>query len=388
MTASTNSRQSRADGVSTKVMTITPDLALDILTRPGKNRRISEKIVQQYVDAILRGAWQLNGEPIILDKNGSLIDGQHRLTAVVQAGKSIEGVLVEGVAEDSYETLDTGYAKKPSHYLTMIGERHSSGLAPALRYLRMWESGWDLTLQTRRMGNDQMRDLLSRHPGIRVSVGEMQRYTRFYPFRGRAPASCFSFCHYAATITGGDVAKADEFTAGVMRGVELTEGDPRYVLRQRFLVGEFQPGKTTFAFWIGHIVLAWNYWSQGRSCKILRPTGIPEFEGERELRQDEQIKAAQARLEVAREAVAADDDAGAINRRDAEIVEEIRASGDGGATASDLAEAFDLDLRLIQTLLARLSKLGLVVVGSRKSGKSGGTVTRYVVPEEKRRSAQ
>jgi len=46
------------------------------------------------------GRWQENGETIIVGKSGNLLDGQHRLQAVIQSGVSIMAIIVFGVDDD------------------------------------------------------------------------------------------------------------------------------------------------------------------------------------------------------------------------------------------------------------------------------------------------
>lgn len=47
-------------------------------------------------------------QPLMVDTNGQLRDGHHRLSAVIAAGISVPFLVVNGVAEDTYRVLDTG----------------------------------------------------------------------------------------------------------------------------------------------------------------------------------------------------------------------------------------------------------------------------------------
>lgn len=97
--------------ISAKVETISPAVAISYLNRSAKNRRLSEKKVQDYAKMMLDDEWRLNGEPIIIGKSGNLIDGQHRLKAVIYAGKRIEMLVVEGVDDDTFDTIDSGKSR-------------------------------------------------------------------------------------------------------------------------------------------------------------------------------------------------------------------------------------------------------------------------------------
>jgi hypothetical protein len=49
------------------------------------NRPFRKGLALRYANEILRGEWQLNGEPIIIDRYGRVQSGQHRLAAIIFA---------------------------------------------------------------------------------------------------------------------------------------------------------------------------------------------------------------------------------------------------------------------------------------------------------------
>jgi hypothetical protein len=67
------------------IETITPQMAKEDLTRNTRNR----KIAAAHVDAIARelcaGNWMMNAQPICFARDGRLLNGQHRLSTVLQA---------------------------------------------------------------------------------------------------------------------------------------------------------------------------------------------------------------------------------------------------------------------------------------------------------------
>ena len=54
------------------------------------------------------GYWTANGEPIILTKDFSLIDGQHRLQSCVETDLPLLSVITWGWPEECFDTIDTG----------------------------------------------------------------------------------------------------------------------------------------------------------------------------------------------------------------------------------------------------------------------------------------
>jgi hypothetical protein len=65
--------------LTVKLETITPEQAAIWLTRNRRNRPIRRTRVARYADAMRRGHWRVNGEAVIFDSEGNLLNGQHRL---------------------------------------------------------------------------------------------------------------------------------------------------------------------------------------------------------------------------------------------------------------------------------------------------------------------
>lgn len=95
------------------IETVTPAMAKRYLTHNTRNR----KIVAAHVDAIARdiraGNWMMNAQPICFARDGRLLNGQHRLSAVIQAGESIEVPVMRGLPEEAYATYDIHAKKGP-----------------------------------------------------------------------------------------------------------------------------------------------------------------------------------------------------------------------------------------------------------------------------------
>lgn len=100
---------------------ITPEKAREYLKRNCRNnRKIGERRVQNYAKDMAAGAWQLNGEAIKFNKDGILIDGQHRLLAVIKAGVPIKMLVIRDV-DNTVSLYDRGYSRATYSSLLMSG---------------------------------------------------------------------------------------------------------------------------------------------------------------------------------------------------------------------------------------------------------------------------
>lgn len=95
-----------------RVETITPVLAEEYLKHNTNNRQLRKNIVSYYAKQMRDGQWMLNGESIVFNEQGTLVDGQHRLAAVIESGTSVDMLVVRNADRDSFATIDSGITRK------------------------------------------------------------------------------------------------------------------------------------------------------------------------------------------------------------------------------------------------------------------------------------
>ena len=86
---------------------ITPEMAKEFLAANAQNqRKVNKSRVAKYAGEMLNGTWIYNGESIVITESGKLIDGQHRLLAVIESDIEIEVALITDVP-DEQDGIDT-----------------------------------------------------------------------------------------------------------------------------------------------------------------------------------------------------------------------------------------------------------------------------------------
>jgi hypothetical protein len=101
---------------------ITPQIAAEWLQyRNTINRYIRDKVVDDYVRDFNAGHFMVTGETISFDWNGILINGQHRLTAIVESGKSIEILIVVGLDPAIRSVIDQHGKRNTVDAFTGVG---------------------------------------------------------------------------------------------------------------------------------------------------------------------------------------------------------------------------------------------------------------------------
>jgi hypothetical protein len=69
-------------------MLITPDIAVKLIQHGRPGNLMSRKKIEKYKAMMLSGKWKDGRGTSIIYKRGVLLDGRHRLTAIIETGLS------------------------------------------------------------------------------------------------------------------------------------------------------------------------------------------------------------------------------------------------------------------------------------------------------------
>lgn len=102
---------------------ITPKIAEKMLeSNYSQNRKIKKKTVDSYSDQLKNGLWKDDSaESIKISSTKKLIDGQHRLSAIIQSGVTAVMLVVENITEDAISAIDDGSKRTLSDSILISG---------------------------------------------------------------------------------------------------------------------------------------------------------------------------------------------------------------------------------------------------------------------------
>ena len=103
----------RSKEIEQRVLTVTPAHAEKWLEMNTDNRRIRPSHVRHLAKQMELGRWMLSPEPIVFSPQ-RLLDGQHRLSAVLMSGCTIEASVALVQNEDVFRVLDQGVNRNNS----------------------------------------------------------------------------------------------------------------------------------------------------------------------------------------------------------------------------------------------------------------------------------
>lgn len=105
-----------------QIMLVTPELAKAFLQTNTGNRTKRGRWIADLAGMIQRGEWITTHQGIAFSKSGKLLDGQHRLEAIVLANMPVEIMVTRGVSDDAFKVLDNG-VKRTLADLTGMSQR-------------------------------------------------------------------------------------------------------------------------------------------------------------------------------------------------------------------------------------------------------------------------
>lgn len=264
--------------------TITPDEASDILKKNTNNRRMSIPTVEYYKRQIVNKQWQANGETIKIAIDGTLLDGQHRLTAIAQAGIPVETLVVRGLDKDAISTIDTGKVRTPGDHLRVQGySSDSSTLAAASKVAMAFGKDGKYAFKHDKLSPTEIIDWVEGHKDIEFSLRRIPQSISTI-----MPRSVAVGLHYVFSMI--DQEKAELFFDYAANGTNLTEHHPVLALRTRLIaMSQKGRGNATRRQVVSYCVQAFRSFLEGKKLQHVTYNadleifleGLPENMGRR-----------------------------------------------------------------------------------------------------------
>ena len=224
------------------------------------------------------GAWMLNGESIVF-ADGQLIDGQHRLRAVIDSKVPLTAIWVEVGNKYAFRTLDQGKKSAETQMcFSIAGYNNTNELAACLGLIAKIDMDWHLIGNGGgakvTIPNYEIEDYAKKYPGLKNSMLVISKLHKMLKVR----KSAMIVLHYllrrvegTQNIADPKDSKVDEFFNQVFHGMNLQKGSPTLALRNAFIRGlsEGLVMESEIHYKKAGII-CWNNWIKDKKMKILR----------------------------------------------------------------------------------------------------------------------
>ena len=169
------------------VETIDPERAEEYLAANRGNRNIVQAHVAALARDIRNGQWMFNAQPICFSGSGRLLNGQHRLSAVLEAEQPIEVLVLRNLPEEAFPTYDKQAKKAPAldEMFEDFGDKALISATAVLLWRRELRPEGE---PNARPTSSEIRDVIRDHPELMRFRGFARKLVRY----GRASALVYA----------------------------------------------------------------------------------------------------------------------------------------------------------------------------------------------------
>lgn len=188
--------------VDSSFETITPTEAKRMLERTTfRNRPLNQKHVNYLADLISAGFWKINGDTIKLDVRGNVLDGQHRLHAIIKSQRPITTVVIRNLKSSVFDAIDTGrMVRSDGNVLSIAGHKNTKTLAATIKTVAAFDQVGHLAFSAGTSNREKhavkaatILDLMAKYKDVRKSVDLVCGLSNTRVFK---PSSLVSSIHY------------------------------------------------------------------------------------------------------------------------------------------------------------------------------------------------
>lgn len=250
------------------IAAINPDDAAQMLTSARNADRIDQRAIRVYAEDMKRGLWKLNGEPIVIGRDGDLLSGRLRLHACITAGTSFTTLLVKGVSSSTFDTIDAIRRRTHADILTIRKEKNGRAIAAAINILWRIKDG-SIVGKQKQISSQTLLHILDKNPDIRVSAVLTRDVHPILP-HGVAIA-----LHYLFSTINIDLSN-QFFQRLVDPEIDHPEASPKTLsnapslLRQQMVAAIDKGGARNQSQLIGLTIKAWEAFRQDRNIGTLK----------------------------------------------------------------------------------------------------------------------
>lgn len=142
---------------------VDPHLATKWLEGNVHNRKVRDSVVARYAADMKAGRWRQTHQGIAFDEEGVLIDGQHRLFAIIEADTTVLLQVTYGLPMESQMVVDDGLGRTVVDVMRVANEEMSGLTVLHTACARRFHQGLSLDNHKRRFTRQEQASVLKRH---------------------------------------------------------------------------------------------------------------------------------------------------------------------------------------------------------------------------------
>jgi hypothetical protein len=247
---------------------VTPEMATLWMKQDRQgNRPIRRLAVEEYTRDMKSGVWNLATDAIAFNDAGQLLNGRHRLLAIIESGVTIDSIILLG--KTTVYDIDGGVHRGPSDYFHLRGVANSTRCAAACRIVAEWEINRLASMLNIKHSVSELWKVWERHPGLIRSVEYVQGFPQGKLVQIGHQSTLMAFHYLFATE---DQALSDAYLDGVVTADGVRSTDPVALVRDRFIQIKMDASRKTVPLreWQHLLAKGWKATVAGKTLKILK----------------------------------------------------------------------------------------------------------------------
>ena len=247
------------------LVTLTPGMAREWMTRDYKgNRSIRQKAVDEYARDMAAGKWDLPTDAIAFNDAGDLLNGRHRLLAVIKSGMTSTSIVLLG--KNTMVDIDSGVPRSCGAFFHLVGAGNSLEAAAVVRYVADWEVNRLASHLNLKWSTNELWGVWERHPKIARSMAFVSKFPKVKLGQiGRK--SVLAAFHYLFAME--DETLADVYIDGIVTGEHIGSDDAALAVRDKFVNIQIESSRRRVGNrdWSHYLAKGWRATRDGRTLK-------------------------------------------------------------------------------------------------------------------------
>lgn len=252
--------------MKTEVRKINAEVAKQMLRKNPNNRKLSKGHVSFLARQMEEGKWQFDGQPIRLDVYGRLLDGQHRLSAVVESDSDIDFLIVSGLDEETFKTMDTGKIRSGGDALSAMGIKYSGDIAAMCKTVTNFKRGRRSDSGFHRVSNTDIISWYNENTHVIDLLKEADKLkSSFSSVLSRTFIASFMYLFNEKSVL-----HSEDFMRKLCVGLGIDTSSPIFVLRKKLIQDRMSKSSLPQREKMAIIIKAWNAYRLGKKAKVIR----------------------------------------------------------------------------------------------------------------------
>lgn len=259
--------------MNTKVVKINAEIAVEMLKSNYDNRAEAKAHVKFLKDQMVEGKWKFTADPIKISKTGRILDGQHRLMAIIESNTEHDFLICYDLDDEIFDVLDTGKNRSAANILSIKGFENYVSLAALSKMIIRYNRGAYTGLLTGSGGKDFSNRSVTNQDILKFAeTNNLQPYIRHGGVLNDKckilTATSYAFFYYL--FSNIDEESANIFFEKLVSGVNLNEKSSILYLRNKLFEDLGANNKMNARSKMGYVIKCWNLYRRQEECAFVK----------------------------------------------------------------------------------------------------------------------